>query len=101
MPNQPTTTPNLLNAEDIAARVRKVVCAQFGEQFKITIGNPNCSFQDNLGADSLDVIELSMGLEEEFDITIPDGLDAHPIRTVGEAIQTVTNLIHLKTEQSC
>ncbi len=46
---------------------------------------PDASFMDDLGADSLDTVELIMALEEEFDIEIPDS-DAEKIRTVQDAI---------------
>jgi acyl carrier protein len=47
---------------------------------------PEASFMDDLGADSLDTVELIMALEEEFDIEIPDS-DAEKIRTVQDAIE--------------
>lgn len=47
------------------------------------------SFIEDLGADSLDIVELVMALEEEFDIVIPDE-DAEKIRTVGEAVNYIT-----------
>jgi len=46
---------------------------------------PEASFIDDLGADSLDIVELVMSLEEEFDIEIPDE-DAEKIQTIGDAI---------------
>jgi acyl carrier protein len=46
---------------------------------------PDASFMDDLGADSLDTVELIMALEEEFDIEIPDS-DAEKIRTVKDAL---------------
>ena len=46
---------------------------------------PDASFMDDLGADSLDTVELIMALEEEFDIEIPDS-DAEKIRTVQDAL---------------
>ncbi len=45
----------------------------------------NASFVDDLGADSLDIVELVMSMEEEFDIEIPDD-DAEKIQTIGDAI---------------
>ena len=48
----------------------------------------SASFQDDLGADSLDVVELVMGLEEEFNVQIPDE-DVDQIKTVGEAVQYI------------
>jgi len=68
---------------DIAERVKKIVVQHLGvEAEKVT---ENASFIDDLGADSLDTVELVMELEEEFDITIPDDA-AEKIQTVGQAI---------------
>ena len=47
---------------------------------------PQASFIDDLGADSLDIVELVMAMEEEFDVEIPDE-DAEKIQTIGDAIQ--------------
>ena len=64
-------------------RVKKVVVEQLEvSEEEVT---PTASFVDDLGADSLDVVELVMGLEEEFDVEIPDE-DAEKITTVGDAI---------------
>ena len=49
---------------------------------------PEASFVEDLGADSLDIVELIMGIEEEFDIEIPDE-DDEKLTTVGEAMQYV------------
>jgi acyl carrier protein len=49
---------------------------------------PEAKFQDDLGADSLDVVELIMKIEEEFDIKIPDE-DAGKIQTVGDAVKYI------------
>ncbi len=76
---------------DIEARVKKIIVDQLGvkeEQVK-----PDASFVDDLGADSLDTVELVMALEEEFNIEIPDE-DAENIRTVGEAIEYIKE--HIK-----
>ncbi len=64
-------------------RVKKVVVEQLEvSEEEVT---PTASFVDDLGADSLDVVELVMGLEEEFDIEIPDE-DAEKMATVSDAI---------------
>ncbi len=64
-------------------RVKKVVVDQLEvSEEEVTA---NASFVDDLGADSLDVVELVMALEEEFDVEIPDE-DAEKIATVGDAI---------------
>jgi len=54
----------------VEERVRNIICDQLAvEQEKIT---PTASFVDDLGADSLDIVELVMTMEEEFDLDIPD-----------------------------
>lgn len=64
-------------------RIKKIIVDQLGiEEEKITIDS---SFIDDLGADSLDIVELIMAFEEEFDIEIPDE-DAEKIKTVGDAV---------------
>lgn len=69
-------------------RVKKVVVEQLDvAEDEVT---PQASFVDDLGADSLDVVELVMGLEEEFDVEIPDE-DAEKITTVQEAVTYIDN----------
>ena len=64
-------------------RIKKIIVDQLGiEEEKINIDS---SFIDDLGADSLDIVELIMAFEEEFDIEIPDE-DAEKIKTVGDAV---------------
>ena len=71
----------------IEERVKKIVAEQLGSgEDEIT---NESSFIDDLGADSLDTVELVMALEEEFDIEIPDD-DAENIATVQAAIDYVT-----------
>lgn len=75
-------------SNDIAARVKKIVVEQLGvDADKVT---DNASFVDDLGADSLDTVELVMALEEEFGIEIPDE-DAEKISSVDQAIEYVTS----------
>ena len=70
----------------IAERVTDIVAEQLGvEKDKIS---PETSFVNDLGADSLDTVELVMELEEEFDINIPDDA-AEKIQTVGQAIEHI------------
>jgi acyl carrier protein len=70
-------------SEDIANRVKKIVVEHLGvEEDKVTEG---ASFIDDLGADSLDTVELVMAFEEEFGIEIPDDA-AEKILTVKDAI---------------
>ncbi|HEY3307325.1 MAG TPA: acyl carrier protein [Desulfuromonadaceae bacterium] len=72
---------------DIAKRVKEIVAEQLGvEEVQVV---PEASFMDDLGADSLDTVELVMALEEEFDIEIPDE-DAEKIQTVNDAIEYIT-----------
>ncbi len=68
---------------DIFDRVKKVVVEQLEVEDPGTV-TPQASFADDLKADSLDVVELVMALEEEFDIEIPDEA-AEQIDTVGKA----------------
>jgi acyl carrier protein len=64
-------------------RVKKVVVDRL--EVSAEEVTENAAFVEDLGADSLDVVELVMGLEDEFDIEIPDE-DAEKIRTVAEAV---------------
>ena len=67
-------------------RVKKVIVEQLDvSEDEVT---PEASFVDDLGADSLDVVELVMGLEEEFDIEIPDE-EAEKIQSVGQAVDYI------------
>jgi acyl carrier protein len=70
----------------IAERVKQLVAEQLGvEEDQVT---DDASFMDDLGADSLDTVELVMALEEEFDIEISDE-DAEKVQTVQDAIDYV------------
>ncbi|KRO78449.1 acyl carrier protein [Methylophilaceae bacterium] len=71
---------------DIELRVKKIVSEQLGAD-AATVKNES-SFIDDLGADSLDTVELVMALEEEFDTEIPDE-DAEKITTVQQAIDYI------------
>ncbi len=67
----------------VEERVKKIVCDQMGTTAdKINLGT---SFINDLGADSLDTVELVMEFEDEFEISIPDE-DAEKIQTVGAAV---------------
>ena len=71
---------------DIADRVKKIVVEHLGvEEAKVT---DNASFIDDLGADSLDIVELVMAFEEEFGVEIPDDA-AEKIATVKDAIDYI------------
>jgi acyl carrier protein len=68
---------------DIATRVKQLIVDKLGvEEAEVT---PEASFTNDLGADSLDTVELIMELEKEFDIAIPDD-QAEKIQTVGDAV---------------
>lgn len=67
-------------------KVKEIVVEQLGvEEDEVTL---EASFIDDLGADSLDIVELIMALEEEFDLEIPDK-EAEKIATVGDAVEYI------------
>ena len=73
-------------AKPVEERVKEIICEQLGvEEEEI---NTNAKFIEDLGADSLDTVELVMAFEEEFELEIPDE-DAEKIVTVGDAIQYI------------
>ena len=73
-------------AKPVEERVKEIICEQLGvEEEEI---NPIAKFIEDLGADSLDTVELVMAFEEEFELEIPDE-DAEKIVTVGDAIQYI------------
>ncbi len=68
---------------DVEAKVKEIIVEQLGvDEDQVA---HEASFIDDLGADSLDTVELVMAFEEKFDIEIPDE-DAEKMRTVGDAI---------------
>lgn len=70
----------------VEEKVKQIIVEQLGvEESEVT---PTASFVDDLGADSLDTVELVMALEESFEITIPDE-DAEKIQTVKQAIEYI------------
>ena len=71
---------------ELEDRVTELIVEQLGISKAEAV--PSASFLDDLGADSLDIVELVMSLEEEFDIEIPDD-DAEKIQTIGDAITYV------------
>jgi len=72
---------------DIADRVKKIVVEHLGvDEDKV---NEGASFIDDLGADSLDTVELVMAFEEEFKVEIPDDA-AESIQTVGDAVKFIS-----------
>ena len=71
---------------DIQEKVKAIICEQLDVEAETVV--PEASFVDDLGADSLDLVELIMSMEEEFDIDISDE-DAEKIQTVQDAINFV------------
>lgn len=79
-----------MSETDIFAKVQKIVAEQLGvDPAQVT---PQASFANDLGADSLDTVELVMALEEEFDIEIPDEA-AEEIATVQSAVDYISNKV--------
>ena len=75
-----------MNSDEIFEKIKNVIIDQLGtEEDNITL---EAAFIDDLGADSLDIVELIMALEEEFDIEIPDG-DAEKVVTVGDVVDYI------------
>ena len=77
----------MASADEIAGRVKSIIVEQLGVNMEEVI--PTASFIEDLGADSLDIVELIMALEEEFDLEIPDE-DAEKIQTVDDVTKYVT-----------
>jgi acyl carrier protein len=72
--------------EEIFDKVKEIIVDQLGvEEEEVT---PEASFIDDLGADSLDIVELIMALEEEFGLEIPDD-EAEKISTVNDAVEYI------------
>lgn len=75
--------------EENFEKVKNIIVDQIGvEEDKVTM---EATFIDDLGADSLDIVELVMALEEEFDVEIPDA-DAEKIATVGDVVEYIKNV---------
>lgn len=73
---------------DIEAKVKEIIINELGvDAEKVT---PEASFVEDLGADSLDTVELVMAFEEEFGMEIPDE-EAEKLRTVGDAINYISS----------
>lgn len=73
-------------ATQIEAKVKNIIAEQLGvgeDEIK-----PESNFVEDLGADSLDIVELIMALEEEFDLEVPDE-DAEKLTTVGAAVNYI------------
>lgn len=79
--------------DNIFERVQDIVVQQLGvDKNKVTL---NANFANDLGADSLDTVELVMAIEEEFSIEIPDE-DAEKIATLDQAIQFIQQAVNNK-----
>jgi len=77
-----------MNKEELFAKIKSIVADKLSiSEDQIT---EEASFIDDLGADSLDTVELVMALEDEFDLDIPDD-EAEKLSTVGKAIEYVLN----------
>ena len=77
---------------NIAERVNKIIVEKLGvDESEVT---PEASFTNDLGADSLDTVELIMEFEKEFDISIPDE-QAENIQTVGNAIEYLESQVQV------
>ena len=75
-----------MTTKSIEERVKEIICEQLGvEETEVAAA---AKFIEDLGADSLDTVELVMAFEEEFDLEIPDE-DAEKITTVGDAVQYI------------
>ena len=75
-----------MSQEEIFEKVKSIILEQLGvTESSVTM---EASFIDDLGADSLDVIQIIMGIEEEFDIEIPNDA-AEQIVTVGDAVEQI------------
>jgi acyl carrier protein len=75
-----------MQSEEVLAKLKELVMDRLNvEEDQI---KPEASFVEDLGADSLDIVELIMGIEEEFDVEIPDE-DAEKLTNVGEALAYV------------
>ena len=75
-----------MNSEEVLEKVKGIIVEQLGvAENAVTM---EASFIDDLGADSLDIVELVMALEEEFDIEIPDS-DAEKVVTVEDVVEYI------------
>ena len=79
-----------MNSEEVFEKVKEIIVEQLGVAETAVVGD--ASFIDDLGADSLDIVELIMALEEEFDIEIPDA-DAEKVVTVNDVVDYIKDNI--------
>ena len=75
-----------MSSEEVFDKVKEIIVEQLGVAENAV--TEEASFIDDLGADSLDIVELIMALEEEFDLEIPDA-DAEKVVTVGDVVDYI------------
>ena len=75
-----------MSSEEVFDKVKEIIVEQLG--VAETAITPDASFIDDLGADSLDIVELIMASEEEFDLEIPDA-DAEKVVTVNDVVEYI------------
>ncbi len=75
-----------MSSEEVFDKVKEIIVEQLGVAENAV--TEEASFIDDLGADSLDIVELIMALEEEFDIEIPDS-DAEKVVTIGDVVDYI------------
>ena len=75
-----------MSSEEVFEKVKEIIVEQLGVAENAV--TEEASFIDDLGADSLDIVELIMALEEEFDIEIPDS-DAEKVVTIGDVVDYI------------
>ena len=79
-----------MDTEEVFEKVKNIIVDQLGvAETSVTM---EANFIDDLGADSLDIVELVMALEEEFDMEIPDS-DAEKVVTVGDVVEYIKDSI--------
>jgi len=83
----------MAEANNLEAKVKEIIADRL--QVDISSVTPTASFIEDLGADSLDTVELVMAFEEEFDLEIPDE-DAEKLQTVGSAISYLQDKLAAK-----
>ena len=79
-----------MSSEEVYDKVKEIIVEQLG--VAETAITPEASFIDDLGADSLDIVELIMALEEEFDLEIPDA-DAEKVVSVNDVVEYIKDNI--------
>ena len=75
-----------MSSEEIYNKVKEIIVEQLGVAETAIV--PEASFIDDLGADSLDIVELIMAIEEEFDLEIPDS-DAEKVVTINDVVDYI------------